>query len=91
MHISTLQMLALMASGLAVIVGITIATTSKSLLLKAGGYSFTAALIVAVAVAVFCTPTEDPETARAETVVGLLLLAAAGWVGLNAIRAYRRK
>jgi hypothetical protein len=91
MNISTLQMLALMASGLAIIVGITIATTSKSRLLKAGGYSFTAALIVAVAVAVFSTPTEDPETAQAEAIVSLLLLAAAGWVGMNAIRAYRRK
>lgn len=91
MNISTLQMLALMASGLAIIVGIAVATTSKSRLLKAGGYSFTAALIVAVAVAVFSTPTEDPETAQAETIVSVLLLAAAGWVGLSAIRAYQRK
>ena len=91
MHISTLQMLALMAIGLAIIVGLTLATTSKSRLLKAGGYAFTAALIVALAVAVFSTPTEDPETAQAESIVSLLLLAAAGWVGLNAIRTYRRK
>ena len=91
MNISTLQMLALMAGGLAIIVGLTIATTSKSRLVKAGGYALTAALIVAVAVAVFTTPTEDPETARAESIVSLLLLGAAGWVGLNAIRAYRRK
>jgi len=91
MNISTLQMVALMAGGLAIIVGLTIATTSRSRLVKAGGYALTAALVVAVAVAVFMTPTEDPETARAETVVGVLLLAAAGWVGLNALRAYRRK
>ena len=91
MNITTLQMLALMASGFAIIVGITIATTGKSRLLKAGGYVFTAVLIAAVAVAVFCTPTEDPETAQAQSIVSLLLLAATGWVGLNAIRAYRRK
>lgn len=91
MNISTLQMVALMAGGLAIIVGLTIATTSRSRLVKAGGYALTAALVVAVAVAVFMTPTEDPETGRAETVVGVLLLAAAGWVGLNALRAYRRK
>jgi hypothetical protein len=91
MNITTLQMVALAASGVAIIVGITIATTSKSRLLKAGGYVFTAVLIAAVAVAVFRTPTEDPETAQAQSIVSLLLLAAAGWVGLNAIRAYRRK
>lgn len=91
MNISTLQMLALMAGGVAIIVGLTIATTSKSRLVKAGGYALTAALIVAVAIAVFMTPTDDPETARAETIVSLLLLAAAGWVGLYAIRAYRRQ
>jgi len=91
MNISTMQMLALMAGGLAIIVGLAIATTSKSRLVKAGGYALTAALIVAVAIAVFTTPTEAPETARGETIVGLLLLAAAGWVGLSAIRAYRRK
>jgi hypothetical protein len=90
MNISTLQMVALMAGGLAIIIGLTIATTSKSRLIKTGGYFLTAALIVAVAVAVFTTPTGDPETARAETILSLLLLAAAGWVGLNAVRAYRR-
>ncbi|GEP55956.1 hypothetical protein RSO01_31220 [Reyranella soli] len=84
-------MLALMAGGVAIIVGLAIATTSKSRLIKAGGYTLTAALIVAVAVAVFTTPTEDPETARAESIVSLLLLVAAGWVGLHASRAYRRK
>jgi hypothetical protein len=91
MNISTLQMLGLMAGGVAIIVGLTIATTSKSRLVKAGGYAATAALIVAVAIAVFMTPTDDPETARAETIVSLLLLAAAGWVGLYAVRAYRRQ
>lgn len=90
MNISTLQMLALMAGGVAIIVGLTIATTSKSRLVKAGGYGLTAALIVAVAIAVFTTPTDDPDTARAEGIVSLLLLAAAGWVGSYAIRAYRR-
>ena len=91
MNISTLQIVALMAGGLAIIVGLTIATTSKSRPVKAGGYALTAALIVAVAVAIFTTPTTDPETARAESIVSLLLLAAACWVGLNAIRAYRRR
>jgi cell division protein FtsW (lipid II flippase) len=91
MNISTLQMLALMAIGVAVIVGITIATTSRSRLVKAGGYVFTAVLIVAVAIAMFLTPTEDPDTAQGQIITGFLLLAAAGWVGLNAIRAYRRK
>lgn len=91
MNVSTLQMLVLMAIGVAVIVGITIATTSKSRSIKAGGYVFTAALIVAVAIAMFLTPTDDPDTTRGQTITGLLLLAAASWVGLNAIRAYRRK
>jgi hypothetical protein len=49
MDISTLELLALMASGVAIIVGFTFAMTSKSGLLKAGGYAFTAALIAAVA------------------------------------------
>ena len=91
MNISTLQMLVLMACGIAIIVGITIATTSKSRLLKAGGYVFTAALILAVAAAVFTTPTDDPETAQGQSIVSVLLLAAAGWVGWTAVRAYRRK
>jgi hypothetical protein len=91
MNVSTLQMLALMAIGVAVIVGITIATTSTSRLLKAGGYVLTAASIVAVAIAMFLTPTEDPETARGQTITGLLLLAAAAWVGTYAFRAYRRE
>ena len=91
MNISTLQMLGLMAGGVAIIVGLTIATTSKSRLVKAGGYAATATLIVAVAIAVVMTPTDDPETARAETIVRLLLLAAAGWVSLYAVRAYRRQ
>lgn len=91
MNVSTMQMLALMAGGLAIIVGLAIATTSKSRVVKAGGYALTSALIVALAAAVFTTPTDDPETARAESILSLLLLAAAGWVGVNAIRAYRRK
>lgn len=52
MNISTWQMLALMACGVAIIVGMTLATTSKSRLVKAGGYAFNAALIAAVAAAV---------------------------------------
>ncbi len=91
MDISTLELLALMASGVAVIVCITLATTSKSRLLKAGGYAFTAAVIAAVAAAVFLTPAKDADSARARDIAGLLLVAAAGWTGLNAARAYRRK
>ena len=91
MNISTLQLLALMAGGVAVIVGITIATTSKSRLLKAAGYVFTAVLIAAVATEVFRATTEDADTAHARNVAGLLLLAAAGWAVVNATRAYRRK
>lgn len=90
MNVSTFQMLALMAIGVAAIVGITIATTSKSRLVKAGGYGFITALLLAVAIAMFLTPTDDPDTTRGQTITGLLLLVAAGWVGLNAIRAYRR-
>jgi hypothetical protein len=89
MDISTLELIALMASGVTIIVGITFAMTSKSRLLKAGGYTFTAALIAAVAAAVFFTPTEDTDAARARNIAGVLLLAAAGWLGYNAIRAYR--
>jgi hypothetical protein len=37
MDVSTLELLALMASGVAIIVGFTFAMTSKSRLLKAGG------------------------------------------------------
>ena len=92
MNISTLQMLALMACGVAIIVGITFATTSKSRLLKAGGYAFTTALIAAVAAAVFHTPAKDVDAAHARNLAGLLLLAAEGWAGLvNATRAYLRK
>jgi hypothetical protein len=91
MNISTLQMLALMACGVAIIVGITLATTSKSRLVKAGGYAFNTALIAAVAAAVFRTPAEDVEDAHARNIAGLLLLAAAGWAGLSALRAYLRK
>lgn len=89
MDISTWELLALMASGVAIIVCLTLATTSKSRLLKAGGYAFTAALIVAVAAAVFLTPAKDADALHARNIAGLLLLAAAGWVGLNATRAYR--
>jgi hypothetical protein len=91
MDISTLQLLVLMASGVAIIVGITLATTSKSRLLKAGGYAFTAALIAAVAAAVLLTPAKDADAERARNIAGLLLLAGAGWAGLSATRAYRRK
>jgi hypothetical protein len=91
MNISTWQMLALMACGVAIIVGMTLATTSKSRLVKAGGYAFNAALIAAVAAAVFHTPAEDVDAAHARNIAGLLLLAAAGWAGLSALRAYRRK
>jgi hypothetical protein len=90
-NISTLQMLALMACGVAIIVGMTLATTSKSRLVKAGGYAFNAALIAAIAAAVFHTPAEDVDAAHARNIAGLLLLAAAGWAGLSATRAYLRK
>jgi hypothetical protein len=89
MNISTLELLALMASGVAIIVGLTIVMTSKSRVLKSGGYAFTAALIAAVAAAVFLTPTQDTDAARARNIAGVVLLAAAGWLGNNAIRAYR--
>jgi hypothetical protein len=91
MNVSTLQMLVLMACGVAVIVGLTLATTSKSRLLKAGGYAFTTALIALVAAAVFDTPAKDVDAAHGRNLAGLLLLAAAGWAGLNATRAYLRK
>ena len=91
MNVSTLQMVVLMACGVAIIAGITIATTSKSRLVKTGGYLFNAALIGAVAAAVFWTPTEDADDARVRTITGLLLLAAAAWALVNATRAYLRK
>jgi hypothetical protein len=91
MNISTLQMLALMAAGVAVIVGITVATTSKSRLVKAGGYAFNAVLLIVIAAAVFLTPTEDADDALGRNMAGLLLVAAAGWAGVTATRAYRRK
>ena len=91
MNVSTLQMVVLMACGVAIIAGITIATTSKSRLVKAGGYLFNAALIGAVAAAVFWTPAEDADDARVRTITGLLLLAAAAWALVSAARAYRRK
>jgi hypothetical protein len=89
MDISTSEMLALMAGGVAVIIGITIATTSKSRLVKAGGYAVTAAFIAVVATAVFRTPVKDADASHARNVAGLLLLAAAGWAVLNATRAFR--
>jgi hypothetical protein len=91
MNISTLQLLALMAGGVAIIVAISIATTSKSRLLKAGGYVFTAVLIGAVATEVFRTPTTDTDAAHARNIAGLVLLAAAGWAVVSATRAYLRK
>jgi uncharacterized membrane protein len=91
MEISILEMLALMASGVAIIVCITLATTSKSRLLKARGYAFTAASIIVVAAAVFRTPVKDADALHARNIAGLLLLAAGGWAGLNATRAYRGK
>jgi hypothetical protein len=91
MNISTLQMLALMAAGVAVIVAITVATTSKSRLVKAGGYAFNALLLLVIAAAVFLTPTEDADDALGRNMAGLLLVAAAGWAGVTATRAYRRK
>lgn len=88
MNISTLQMLALMACGVAIIVCLTFATTSKSRLLKAGGYAFTTAVIAAVAAAVFLTPAEDADAVYGRNIAGLILLAAAGWAGFSATRAY---
>jgi len=91
MDISTSEMLALMTGGVAIIVGVTIATTSKSRRLKAGGYAFTAIFIIAVAAAVFRTPAKDVDALHARNIAGLLLLAAAGWAVLNATRAFRGK
>ena len=91
MNISTLQMLALMAAGVAIIVGITVATTSRSRLVKAGGYAFNALLLIVIAAAVFLAPAEDADDALGRNMAGLLLVAAAGWAGLTATRAYRRK
>lgn len=91
MNISTLQMLALMACGVAFIVGITIATTSKSWRLRAGGYAFNAALLIVIAAAAFNTPTDDADDALGRNAAGALLLAAAGWAGVAARRAYVRK
>jgi hypothetical protein len=91
MDISTLQLVALMAAGVAVIVGLGIATTSKSRLLKAGGHAFIAVLIAALATEVFRTPIKDVDTVHVRNIVGLLLLAAAGWAAANATRAYLRE
>ncbi len=68
MNISTLQMLVLMACGVAIIAGVTFATTSKSRLLKAGGYAFNTAVIAAVAAAVFNTPAQDADAALARNI-----------------------
>jgi hypothetical protein len=89
MDISTSEMLALMAGGVAIIIGLAIATTSKSRLVKAGGYAFTATFVAVVAIAVFRTQPKDVDASHARNVAGLLLLAAAGWALLNATRAFR--
>ena len=91
MNISTLQVLALMACGVAIIVGFTVATTSKSRPLKAASYAFNATLLIVIAAAVFYTPTEDADDALGRNMAGVLLLAAAGWAGLTATRLYMRK
>ena len=91
MDVSTSEMLAFMTGGVAIIVGVTIATTSRSRLLKAGGYAFTAIFIIAIAAAVFRTPAKDVDALYARNIAGLLLLAAAGWAVLNATRAFRDK
>ena len=84
-------MLALMAGGVAIIVCITLATTSKARLLKAAGHAFTATVIAVIAAAVFHTPAKDADAAHARNMAGLLLFAAAGWAGVNATRAYLGK
>ena len=89
MDISTSAMLVLMVAGIAVIVGITIATTSKSGLVKAGGYAVTATFIAIVAAGVFSSPAKDAAASHARNAAGLLLLAAAGWAVLTATRALR--
>jgi hypothetical protein len=89
MDVSTSEMLVLMAGAVAVIIGVTIATTSTSRLLKGGGYAVTATFIVAVAIAVFRTPAKDVDASHARNAAGLLLLAAAAWAVVNAIRAFR--
>ena len=91
MNVSTLQMVILMACGVAVIAGITIATTSKSRLAKVAGYLFNAILIGALAAAVFWTPADDVDDARIRTITGFLLLGAAVWAVVSATRAYLRK
>ena len=90
MNISTLQMLILMAAGVAVIVGLTVATTSKSPVVKAGGYAFNSLLLIVIAAAVFLTPTDDADDALSRNMAGLLLVALAGWAALTATRAYRK-
>ena len=79
------------SGGVAIVVGLSLAMTSKSRLLKAGAYAFTAAVIVAIAVDVFLTPTQDLDAARARDIAGLLLLAAAGWLAYTALRAHRSR
>lgn len=91
MDVSTPELLALMVVGVAVIIGITIATTSTSRLLKAGGYAVTATFIAVFAAAVFSAPAKDVAASHARNVAGLLLVAAAGWAVLNATRAFRDK
>jgi len=73
----------------AIIICIGFAMTSKSRLLKAGGYAFAAALMAVFAAFVVFASLENDSTARPYKIIGLLFVAAAGWAGRNAVRAYR--
>ena len=81
--------LALVASVVAVIICIGFAMTSKSRLLKAGGYALTAALMAVFAAVVVFVQVENDSIERPYKIIGVLLVAVAVWAGRNAVRAYR--
>jgi len=64
-------------------------TASKSRLLKIAGYGFTAVLMAMFAALAGFAPIDNDSPAKARLLMGLLLLAAAGWAGRNAIEGYR--
>jgi len=81
--------LALVASVVGLIICVGFAMTSKSRLLKAGGYAFTAALMAVFAAVVVFVQVESDSVERPYKIIGVLLVAAAVWAGRNAVRAYR--
>lgn len=88
---STIPALALLLAMVAPIVAVSFAMTSKSRVLKACGYGFTAGLMFCFAAIAAFAPIDNDSPAKARFLMALLLLAVSGWAGRNALTAYRSR